>query len=77
MHIASAFQVPIISIWGNTVPAFGMYPYMPKNKELIKIHEVEMKCRPCSKIGYQACPKKHFHCMTLQDIDAIAKDVNE
>ena len=77
MHIASAFQVPIISIWGNTVPSFGMYPYMPKNKGMIKIHEVELKCRPCSKIGYQACPKKHFHCMTLQDIDAIAKDVNE
>ncbi len=77
MHIASAFQVPIVSIWGNTVPAFGMYPYMPKNQSLIKIHEVELKCRPCSKIGYQACPKKHFHCMTLQDIDAIAKDVNE
>lgn len=77
MHIASAFQVPIISIWGNTVPAFGMYPYIPKKNVLIRIHEVELKCRPCSKIGYQACPKKHFHCMTLQNIDAIAKDVNE
>jgi ADP-heptose:LPS heptosyltransferase len=27
MHIAAAFKRPIISIWGNTVPAFGMYPY--------------------------------------------------
>ncbi len=27
MHIAAAFKRPIISIWGNTVPEFGMYPY--------------------------------------------------
>ena len=27
MHIAAAFKRPIISVWGNTVPAFGMYPY--------------------------------------------------
>lgn len=27
MHIAAAFQKPIISLWGNTVPEFGMYPY--------------------------------------------------
>jgi ADP-heptose:LPS heptosyltransferase len=27
MHIAAAFRRPIISVWGNTVPAFGMYPY--------------------------------------------------
>jgi hypothetical protein len=27
MHIAAAFQKPVVSIWGNTVPAFGMYPY--------------------------------------------------
>lgn len=77
MHIASAFNVVIISIWGNTVPAFGMYPYMPEHQNQIKIHEVNVKCRPCSKIGYHACPKKHFHCMTLQDLDAIAKDINE
>lgn len=27
MHIAAAFKRPIISVWGNTVPEFGMYPY--------------------------------------------------
>lgn len=27
MHIATAFRRPVISLWGNTVPAFGMYPY--------------------------------------------------
>src|SRR5690606_41398049 len=27
MHIAAALKKPIVSVWGNTVPQFGMYPY--------------------------------------------------
>ena len=27
MHIAAAFNKKIYSVWGNTVPEFGMYPY--------------------------------------------------
>jgi len=74
MHIASAFKKPIISIWGNTVPAFGMYPYQPQNTSNFSIHQVsDLSCRPCSKIGYQSCPKKHFKCMKDHDLDAIAE----
>lgn len=77
MHIATAFRVSIVSVWGNTVPELGMYPYYPNNKELYSIHEVKnLNCRPCSKIGYKSCPKKHFNCMTLQDAEAIISDVN-
>jgi ADP-heptose:LPS heptosyltransferase len=77
MHIASAFQIPIVSVWGNTVPALGMYPYYPQDENGFSIHEVnDLKCRPCSKIGFKSCPKKHFNCMNLQDAKAIANDVN-
>lgn len=76
MHIASAFKKPIISIWGNTVPELGMYPYQPDKSNNYSIHEVkDLKCRPCSKIGYQSCPKKHFNCMNLQDLQKIKKSV--
>ncbi len=71
MHIAAAFKKDIISVWGNTIPAFGMYPYMPGAHS--QIVEVEgLSCRPCSKIGYKACPKKHFKCMMLIDEEKIA-----
>ncbi len=77
MHIAAALNKPIISIWGNTVPDFGMYPYIPQNPEKYTINEVKnLKCRPCSKIGYQSCPKKHFNCMNLQNLDQIAQQIN-
>jgi ADP-heptose:LPS heptosyltransferase len=62
MHIAAAFKKEIISVWGNTVPAFGFTPYLPDIKS--KIVEVQgLSCRPCSKIGYDKCPKGHFKCM--------------
>jgi ADP-heptose:LPS heptosyltransferase len=75
MHIASAFEKHIVSIWGNTTPAIGMYPYMPRKKDF-SIHEVNnLSCRPCSKIGFKTCPKKHFKCMEKQDIELIVKSV--
>lgn len=72
MHIAAALNLDVISVWGNTVPDFGMYPYMPQFQENYKILEIDnLKCRPCSKIGYEKCPKKHFKCMMKQDVSSF------
>ncbi len=76
MHIAAAFHKPILSIWGSTVPAFGMYPYMPGQEDRYVMAEVNnLSCRPCSKIGFSACPKGHFRCMLDQDSAFIAGTV--
>ena len=74
MHIAAAFHKNIVSVWGNTVPELGMYPYLPKEKE--KCHIVEckdVKCRPCSKLGFKECPRKHFNCMMKIDCDTVVE----
>lgn len=77
MHIAAAFKKPILSVWGNTVPAFGMYPYYPAGQEQHVAFEVGgLSCRPCSKIGYAQCPKKHFRCMRDQSVDLIVQAAN-
>lgn len=77
MHIAAAFQKPISSIWGNTIPGLGMYPYFGKlHKGTSYMHEVSnLNCRPCSKIGFNRCPRQHFDCMQKQDLVAIAKSL--
>lgn len=78
MHIAAAFNKPIISLWGNTVPEFGMYPYMPARQQLYDIMEIKgLSCRPCSKIGYNKCPKGHFKCMQLITPESVLDKVNE
>jgi len=75
MHIAAAFKKKILSFWGNTVPDFGMVPYQPN--EVSKIVEVlDLKCRPCSKIGHKKCPKKHFKCMNDIDTSLVIDWVN-
>ena len=77
MHIAAAFQKEILSIWGNTIPAFGMYPYYGNSVDKNTAFEVKnLSCRPCSKIGFDKCPKGHFQCMKNQDVAAISTEAN-
>lgn len=74
MHVSAAFNRPTLAIWGNTVPALGMYPYLPQHPERFENMEVlGLSCRPCSKIGHKSCPKGHFKCMQLQDSALIAQ----
>jgi len=76
MHIAAAFRKKILSFWGNTVPKFGMYPYKPHPAS--RIMEVKgLPCRPCSKLGYASCPKKHLRCMNDQDIAGAVTWIRE
>jgi ADP-heptose:LPS heptosyltransferase len=60
MHVAAAFKKKIFSIWGNTIPEFGMYPY---KTQFVIFENKKINCRPCSKIGFDKCPKGHFKCM--------------
>lgn len=60
MHIAAAFKKKVYSIWGNTIPSFGMYPYQTP---FVVFENNKLSCRPCSKLGYPKCPLKHFKCM--------------
>ena len=72
MHIAAAYEKKIFSVWGNTVPEFGMTPYLPKHPERsIIIENNELNCRPCSKLGFDQCPKEHFDCMMTLDFSVI------
>lgn len=74
MHIAAALGKKIVSVWGNTVPAFGMYPYYGASlDENISLEVKGLRCRPCSKIGFDRCPQGHFRCMNDQSVEAIAE----
>lgn len=78
MHIAAALKRPIVSIWGNTVPQFGMYPYLPANGPSFSIIEQSnLACRPCSKIGYTQCPKGHFNCMNQLEENLIIEAIQQ
>ncbi len=59
MHIASAMKTKVVAIFGSTVKELGFFPYGTKSI----VVEKPISCRPCSHIGRDKCPKKHFKCM--------------
>ena len=82
MHVAAAFKKPIISLWGNTSPEIGMFPYYGGNnlKERVApqsflMENRQLHCHPCSKLGYNRCPRRHFRCMNDLDIHIIVEKV--
>lgn len=68
VHVASAFNVPTVAVFGPTVRDFGFYPY----HENSRIVEVEgLGCRPCSIHGGNHCPIGTFECMKKITPDRI------
>ncbi|HGY54321.1 MAG TPA: glycosyltransferase family 9 protein [Caldithrix abyssi] len=60
MHLATAVNTPVVSIFGSTVKELGFFPY----KSVARVHEANnLWCRPCSHIGRSRCPLGHFKCM--------------
>ena len=73
-HIAEAFNKPIVSIWGGTVPdLLGVQPYMVND---VLVAGIDLPCRPCSKFGLEKCPLGHFKCMNDMPEDGIVKFAN-
>lgn len=60
MHLAAARKRKVVAIFGPTVKEFGFFPYGTEN---IVIENNNLNCRPCTHIGRDRCPKKHFRCM--------------
>ncbi|MEL7532793.1 MAG: glycosyltransferase family 9 protein [Bacteroidota bacterium] len=74
MHIAAAFGQSVISLWGNTVPEMGMTPYKTPHQI---VERKGLSCRPCSKIGYERCPKGHFKCMEEIKVETVKALLND
>lgn len=74
MHIASALKKKVISIWGATVPEFGMYPYLPGDGS--KIIEPYGVARPYSKLGNKQWYKPAFKGMEKIDVTEVVNALN-
>jgi len=59
MHLAAARGIPVVALFGGTVPELGFAPVGEGHKVLV--HRVS--CQPCSLHGLERCPKGHFRCM--------------
>ena len=74
MHIATAFNVPTLAIFGPTTRELGFFPYGHGHRVL----EVKgLPCRPCALHGGKKCPCGHFKCMRLITVDDVFKNAKE
>lgn len=67
VHFAAGFNVPTVSVFGPTVPAFGFGPTSEKNAAVVYLDAEgkPLRCQPCSIHGTQICPLVHHNCMKL------------
>ena len=61
--LASELAVPILALFGPTLPEFGNAPWRRHSKVL---GVANLACRPCHFRAPETCPKKHHKC--LKDI---------
>jgi ADP-heptose:LPS heptosyltransferase len=59
-HIAEAYDVPCLTIFGPTDPLFGFAPHGKRSRFIYK----NLWCSPCSTTGKKACFRKMPYCMT-------------
>ena len=77
MHIAASRHIPVVTIFGSTVPEFGFFPYHTP----FHIASIELPCKPCTHIGKEKCPLGHFSCMKeltpISVVEQVQKLLNQ
>ncbi|MFN2432603.1 MAG: glycosyltransferase family 9 protein [Gemmatimonadota bacterium] len=73
-HLAAAMRVPVVALFGSTVPQFGFAPYGTASRV---VGVAGLPCRPCTHVGRPACPLGHFRCMREIAPAAVATAARE
>ncbi len=73
VHMAVAFNIPVVSIFGPTVTDFGFYPY--RNGKVVEIKG--LSCRPCGLHGHHECPIGTHECMEKISVNDVVNASEE
>ena len=58
-HLGMLANIPTLTIYCSTVPAFGFTPY---NERSNYVSFDDLSCKPCGIHGYNQCPIQTFDC---------------
>lgn len=73
MHLASLFNIPVVSIWGATHPYAGFYGWAQATGNIVS---AELSCRPCSVFGNKPCWRGDHACMQLVNEEMILSKIH-
>ena len=71
MHVAAAYEVPTVAIFG---PTRHLETCQWKNKKSIIVRRDDVPCAPCMK---RTCPLKHHECMTKIEANDVIEAVKK
>lgn len=79
VHFASAFNIPVLTIFGPTIPEFGFAPTSTNNVIISYADEKgdRLPCQPCSIHGKNVCPQGHFKCMKELSPQTVVKGIEK
>lgn len=66
-HIAEAYGVPCVTLFGPTDPLFGFAPHGENSYFLSK----DLSCKPCSTTGSKDCFREQHYCMEMISVDEV------
>jgi ADP-heptose:LPS heptosyltransferase len=68
MHISATSAVPMVSLYGPTLPARSE-PWRPKTMRAIAVESADLACRPCDQ---RRCVHGDFRCLSaIQPAEVI------
>ena len=74
MHLAHALNKRIVAVFGGTTPELG---FAPEGPHVRIVERRDVRCRPCSHIGRDRCPRGHFKCMVEIRPEEVKQAVEE
>ncbi|MCA9756188.1 MAG: glycosyltransferase family 9 protein [Candidatus Eisenbacteria bacterium] len=69
MHLATAFGVPVVAVFGSSIRAFG---FTPLGKRTRVLEVAGLRCRPCGVHGRDRCWRGGFPCLDVDPADVVA-----
>jgi heptosyltransferase II len=72
VHLAVAMGIPVVAIFGPTLPSFGFAPPGPGGRV---VESTGLWCRPCSIHGGNRCPTGTFDCMNLISAGRVREEI--
>lgn len=67
LHIAATSNVPIVGLYGPTLPARSA-PWRPRHLTTVSVDAGDLPCRPCDQ---RVCAPGDFRCLTLIEAGAV------
>jgi len=74
VHVASDLNVPVVALFGPTLPEFGFAPW---RRDSVALGVDGLYCRPCHIHGPKRCPEGHHRCLRELGGQVVFKQVDK